>query len=131
MPKRKSRLPYNPALRARARALRKDGTLGEVLLWREIQNKALGWEFHRQVPIDNYIVDFFCHELMFAIEVDGSSHDDPDTYLYDQRRQKELESLGVHFLRFTEGEVRQDPVHAAEAIRVWIENNLVSHPPLD
>lgn len=34
----------------------------------------LGYDFHRQKPIGNYIVDFFCNELSLAIEVGGESH---------------------------------------------------------
>ena len=45
----------------------------------------------------SYIVDFYCHELQLAIEVDGSSHD--NKVVYDQKRQKELEAYGVKFLR--------------------------------
>jgi len=35
-----------------------NSTLSEVLLWLKIKGKAMGGEFHRQVPIDNFIVDF-------------------------------------------------------------------------
>lgn len=76
-------LPYNPNLKPLARKLRKDMTLSEVLLWQEIRKKSLGVEFHRQVPIDNYIVDFYCHELMLAVEVDGSSHNFEEIYEKD------------------------------------------------
>jgi hypothetical protein len=34
-----------------------------------------GYDFHRQKPIDNYILDFFLYELMLGIEVDGYSHE--------------------------------------------------------
>lgn len=71
-------------LKQLARELRKNSTLSEVLLWDELNKKKLGFEFHRQVPIKNYIVDFFCHELMLAIEVDGSSHDSENQFKLDQ-----------------------------------------------
>ena len=64
-------IPYNPKLKDLARKLRKESTLSETLLWKQIKNKSLGVEFHRQVPLDNFIVDFYCHELMLAIEIDG------------------------------------------------------------
>jgi very-short-patch-repair endonuclease len=51
-------LPYNPMLKDLAKKLRQQGILSEVLLWKKIKNKSLGFEFHRQVPIDNFIVDF-------------------------------------------------------------------------
>ena len=47
-------LPYNPGLKERARELRKNSTLSEVLLWKAIKGKQLGYEFHRQVSIDQF-----------------------------------------------------------------------------
>ena len=83
-------IPYDPRLKELARDLRKQGTLAEILLWKRIQRKQLqGYEFHRQVPIDHYIVDFYCHELMLAIEVDGGSHFYKEER--DQVRQNRLE----------------------------------------
>ena len=116
-------LPYDPRLRSLARELRKNGTLGEVLLWRAVKNKALGCEFHRQVPIDNYIVDFYCPEKMLALEVDGSGHDHEDEYEKDQLRQTKLESLGVCFLRFRETAVRQRLHEVVATIRDWLEQD--------
>ena len=67
-------IPYNPVLKELARRLRGKNTLCEFVLWKHIRKRALGVEFHRQVPILEYIVDFYCHELRLAIEVDGSIH---------------------------------------------------------
>ena len=68
-------LPYNPALKARARELRKSKNLSEVLLWNQFKNKQWnGFDFDRQKIIGNYIVDFFCRNCRVVIEVDGSSH---------------------------------------------------------
>jgi very-short-patch-repair endonuclease len=69
-------IPYSPKLKQFARDLRNNSTLSEVLLWRQINGLALRYELHRQVPIDEFIVDFYCHELMLAIEIDGNSHND-------------------------------------------------------
>ncbi len=101
-------LPYNPKLKSLARELSKNSTLGEVLLWKEIQKKKLGVEFHRQILIKNYIVDFFCHELLLAIEVDGNSHDSESVILLDQKRQKEIEELGVQFIRIDDLDIKKD-----------------------
>ncbi len=99
-------IPYNPKLKEYAKELRKNSTLSEVLLWQQIKNKALGVQFHRQVPMLEYIVDFYCHELMLAIEIDGDSH----LYKYenDIKRQGELEKEGVVFLRFTDLEIKRN-----------------------
>ena len=80
----------------------------------KIKNKALGVQFHRQVPIKEYIVDFYCNELMLAIEIDGDSH--LYKYDYDQKRQGELELLGITFLRFSDFDVKQNMFSVALAL---------------
>jgi len=117
---RRKIIPYNPALKPLARKLRKEGTLGEVLLWNELKEKKLcGVSFYRQRPIDEYIVDLFCPEHMLAVEVDGSSHSFRGEE--DLERQARLESLGVTFLRFSEKDVRGDLPAVVEAIQCWLE----------
>ena len=84
-------------------------TFGEVLLWNELKDdKFWGFDFDRQRCIDNYIVDFYCKDLMLAIEVDGMSHNFEEAFIKDEVRQSRLESLGVTFIRFTEAEVKRD-----------------------
>ena len=114
-------LPYNPILRDYAKKLRKQGVLSEVLLWKKIQKKTLGVEFHRQVPIDNYIVDFYCHEIMLAIEVDGDSHLDPDVQINDVIRQEKLEKLGVKFIRFNDLDVKKNMNDVIRCLQAKVE----------
>jgi len=83
-------------------------TLSEIILWQEIRKKNLEVQFHRQVPIDNYIVDFYCHELKLAIEVDGSSHNLDEALEKDIIRQNKLKQLGISFIRFDNLEVKND-----------------------
>ena len=99
-------IPYKSHLKDFARELRKNSTLSEVILWQNIKMKGFDFQFHRQVPMLDYIVDFYCHELMLAIEIDGDSH--LYKYEYDRFRQGELEKLGVHFLRFSDIDVKQN-----------------------
>ena len=96
-------IPYDRHLKERARTLRKNQTPAELELWEAIRKKKLGVEFHRQVPLLHYIVDFYCHEIGLAIEVDGKIHE--IQVLEDGIRQGKLEKYGVHFLRFTIDEV--------------------------
>src|SRR5699024_5241929 len=68
-------LPYNPKLVPLAKKLRKNSTLSEILLWQRLKRgQLLGYDFHRQKPIGNYIVDFYCPDILLAIEIDGNSH---------------------------------------------------------
>lgn len=116
-------IPYDKNLVPFARKLRKNMTPGEVILWQHIRKQTLGYQFHRQVPIDQFIVDFYCHELNLAIEVDGSSHDFPETSANDLKRQNKLENLGVQFIRFEESEVVKNYNTVVETISDWIDIN--------
>jgi very-short-patch-repair endonuclease len=109
---------YNPNLKEKARRLRIKCTPSETLLWSRIRRRSLGHEFHRQVPIDEYIVDFYCRELRLAIEVDGSSHDNKQEY--DLLRQRKLERLGVRFLRFDDRDFRRSMNDVLRAITTVI-----------
>ena len=100
---------FNPKLKERARQLRSNSTLSEILLWNELKNgKMKGKDFHRQKPILNYIVDFFCPELALAVEIDGNSHDRENAYEKDRERQRETESLRIQFLRLNDLDVKRN-----------------------
>jgi very-short-patch-repair endonuclease len=119
-------LPYNPNLKNLARQLRNNSTLAEVLLWQNVKGKSLGYEFHRQVPINEFIVDFYCHELSLAIEIDGSTHD--YNYESDDDRQKVLENLGISIVRFSDYDVKRnlnDVLRALGTIILEIEEKMI------
>lgn len=100
-------LPFNPALRDKAKALRKAGILHEALLWLELKSKKLnGLDFDRQKIIGNFIVDFYCAEKAVVIEVDGSSHDSKQ--LEDAQRDEYLRSLGLTVIRLLAKDVLQN-----------------------
>jgi very-short-patch-repair endonuclease len=126
MPKN-SIIPYNPKLKSLARQLRNNSTLSEVLLWKNIKGKSYGYEFHRQVPVFDFIVDFYCHELNLAVEIDGNTHD--YNYDHDEQRQKTLENLGIKFIRFSDYDVKRnmnDVLRALEFTIREIENETKS-----
>jgi len=57
-------------------------------------------------------VDFYCAELMLAIEIDGESHAEQQEY--DSMRTERLAELGVTIIRYSNDEVLEnlDGVHA-------------------
>jgi epoxyqueuosine reductase len=122
-------IPYRKDLKDKARELRNNSTLAEILLWKEIKGRRFGFQFHRQVPLLDYIVDFYCHELMLAIEVDGISHTHEKAVLYDSHRQQRLEEEGVYFLRFDDLDVKKSMHFVLQSIEDWIENNKTNTPP--
>jgi very-short-patch-repair endonuclease len=113
-------LHYNPKLTHLARALRKQSTLSEILLWRHLKGRQrCGVDFHHQKPIDEFIIDFFAPEPMLAVEIDGDTHRLKGTE--DLERQRKLETLGIRFLRFGDRLVKTDIDSVVRAIDDWIE----------
>ncbi len=118
---RRKIIPYNADLKEKARNLRNNSTLSEVSLWNRLKRRQLiGYQFLRQKPLDNYIVDFFCSRLILAIEIDGDSHIDKENV--DLKRQDKLESLGITFFRFPDNEVKKNLDGALQTIANWIEH---------
>ena len=102
-------LPYNKNLKEFSRKLRKNSTLGEVLLWQKLRaGSMMNYTFNRQKPIGRYIVDFYCKPLKLVIEIDGAYHFEEEQKVKDTERQKLLEEMGLYFLRFSEQQVRKD-----------------------
>lgn len=98
---------YNPKLKQFFRDLRNNSTLAEIIFWNEVKaRKLMGYQFMRQKPIGDYIVDFFCSKLRLIVEIDGESHIGKEEY--DRKRQQDLEDLGLTVLRFDDLEVRQN-----------------------
>ena len=94
-----------PTTIQRARQLRRNLTMPEVVLWSRLRWRPAGYKFRRQHPLGVYILDFYCHAARLAIEVDGISHDLGDRPGTDIRRDRWLEAMGILALRFTAREV--------------------------
>jgi very-short-patch-repair endonuclease len=113
---------YNPELKQRARELRKQGVLSEVLLWKELKGrKVLGYQFMRQKSVGEYIVDFYCSKLKLVIEIDGESH--KSRYDYNIQKQRDLESIGLTMLRFNDVDVKQNMPNVLMVVKGWIKHN--------
>ena len=123
---------YNPKLKEYARDLRNNSTITEILLWQKVKRKQMyGYDFHRQKPIDNYILDFFCHELMLGIELDGYSHELIEVFKKDTKKTKKMNSLGITVLRFSDYQVLKEMENVLRAIEQFIidfEGDAKTHP---
>jgi very-short-patch-repair endonuclease len=121
---------YSKNLKPFARKLRNESTLGEVILWNKVlrARKMCGYQFNRQFPLENYIVDFICRTLKIIIEVDGYSHN--FKHEQDEIRDKKLSELGFKVLRFSEQQVRHDIDSVAEVIQQWVEKLESDKSPL-
>ena len=84
----------------RAKRLRRDMTLPEVILWEHLRKGRLkGLQFRRQHPIGVYILDFYCPAARLAIEIDGEGHFHPDQQAHDSARDAWLDTRQVRVLR--------------------------------
>jgi len=103
--KDKKFIPYKKSLTTKARENRKNPSKAETKVWYEIlQDKGFeNYKFIRQKPLDNFIVDFYCSELLLAIEIDGDSHSEQIDY--DIYRSEKLNKLGIKIIRYTNFEI--------------------------
>lgn len=84
-----------------AEQLRIKMTPSEKKLWEFLKQKPHGYKFRRQHPFSNYILDFYCHKIKLAIEIDGKYHDLPEQKKLDEIRTTEINRLGLTEIRFT------------------------------
>ena len=92
----------------RARALRRDMTLPEGVLWQALRQRPDGFKFRRQHPSGRCIVDFYCPAARLAIEVDGEAHSIGDRPERDVRRDYWLREQGFRVIRFRATDVMRD-----------------------
>jgi very-short-patch-repair endonuclease len=84
----------------RAKRLRRNMTLPEVILWQALRRRQLAKHFRRQHPAGPYVLDFYCSRAKLAIEVDGAAHDFVLQALRDERRDAWLTEQGIKVMRF-------------------------------
>ena len=83
-----------------ARALRRNMTSAETVLWRMLRDRRLdGHKFRRQAPIGRYVADFLCEERKLIVELDGAPHDRVDQRAHDEARDVWLRAEGYYVLR--------------------------------
>ncbi|HTM94176.1 MAG TPA: endonuclease domain-containing protein [Flavisolibacter sp.] len=107
----------------RASNLRKQQTFAEEILWNYLRTKPFGFKFRRQHPYSIYILDFYCHQLKLAIEVDGSIHNEAGVKQNDEIRQKQLEEEGLTFLRFSNNQIKLRPEDVVNRIEIFLKGN--------
>jgi very-short-patch-repair endonuclease len=111
MPRRKQ-----PRNTARARQLRREMSLPEVLLWRLLRREPEGVKFRRQHSIGDYCLDFYVAKLKLAIEIDGMAHDMGDRPERDAERDAFLRNEGIEVVRIPAVDVLRSPEDVAEML---------------
>ena len=101
----------------RRRALRRNSTEAEALLWSCLRAKRFaGFKVRRQHPCGPYILDFYCPCRRLAIELDGGQHFEAATQTYDDRRSAYLRRCGIEVVRFTNDVVFKEVEGVLDAI---------------
>ena len=104
-------------LRSNARALRRNSTGAERILWSELRDHRLnGAGFRRQFPLENYIADFMCHAAKLVIELDGGQHFFDQSEQADAARTATIEAKGFQVLRLSNHDVMTNRAGVLETI---------------
>ena len=92
----------------KAKQLRREMTLPEVLLWQELRKEPGGWYFRRQHRAGPYFLDFYCARAKLCVEVDGEVHARGDQPARDAVRDAWLAERRVRVLRIPARDVLRD-----------------------
>jgi very-short-patch-repair endonuclease len=116
-----------PDLLQRAKQLRDDSAPAEQILWARLRDRQLqGIKFRRQVPIDRFIVDFYCAAATLIIELDGDSHSEREAY--DAQRTLALQQIGFTVIRFENSDVFDHLDSVLDSVLKHCPCNLAPHP---
>ncbi|MCU4163552.1 endonuclease domain-containing protein [Carboxylicivirga caseinilyticus] len=125
---------YNakPHIFEKAKALRKNMTKSELILWDKLKGKQiLGLRFRAQHPIDIFIADFYCHPIKLVIEVDGLIHLKQQQIEYDIGREAELSHWNIRIIRFTNQQIETNLDYVIQEITSECKRRLsASQSPL-
>ena len=95
-----------------ARRLRNEMSESQRKLWQELRAGRTGFKIKREFPLGAFTMDFYCHEALLCIEVDGEQHDPAK----DSERDTALRDLGIETARFSSSECFADARRVAENV---------------
>jgi very-short-patch-repair endonuclease len=106
--------PTAKRIRSFAKKMRRESTDAEAAMWRLLRDRRLAlFKFRRQVPFQNFILDFICFEKHLIIEIDGSQHASSER---DTARDAVLIAEGFRIARYWNNDVLQQPSAVLEDI---------------
>ena len=114
---------HNKDIVPTAKMLRKNMTKEEKRLWYDFL-RDYPVRFLRQKVIDNYIVDFYCHDARLIIELDGSQHGELQELHKDIVRTKRLEDRDLTVIRIPNFLIRKKFRDVCEYIDRTVKESL-------
>ena len=110
---------------SRAKGLRRRPTEAERKLWRILRGRRFaGYKFRRQHPMGPCVLDFYCAESRYNVELDGGGHGFPEQRKEDAERDAYLCTRNIQTRRFWNHELRNERMIADT---VW--NDLQGRTP--
>ena len=101
---------------SKARELRQQMSLPEILLWNLLRKSPDGVHFRRQERRGDFILDFYCAKAKVCIEVDGIAHNMGTRPERDEKRDAWLREQEIEVLRIPATDVLRTPEEIAEAL---------------
>ena len=120
---------HNPDLTLNAKKLRKEMTREERHLWYDFL-RGYPFRFLRQKVIDNYIVDFYCHQARLIIELDGSQHYTEMGIARDDFRTYRIANRDLLVLRIDNRSVMQNFAGVCNHIDKVVKERIRLNPPV-
>ncbi len=118
--------------KGRRRELRRSQTEVEKILWQRLRNRQMdGLKFFRQYSVGAYILDFYCPQAKYGIELDGAQHAESVNSRYDMERSNQLGGLNINIIRFLNSDVlnQLDKVISEIRSRIFSEYAQGENPP--
>ena len=81
-------------------------------LWLLLRAGRIGFKIKREFPLGAFTMDFYRHEALLCIEVDGEQHDPAK----DRQRDAALRDLGIETVRFSSSECFADAKRVADNV---------------
>ena len=121
-------ISYNKKLVEIARINRKNPTQAEDKIWYEVlkDKQFENYKFHRQKPLDNFIADFYCSQLMLVIEIDGDYHKTQKEY--DALRSDKLSDYGISVIRYKNNKILSDIDSVRQDLKDKIKSRISFSP---
>jgi very-short-patch-repair endonuclease len=89
----------------RAKKLRRQMTLPEVLLWQQLRRSGAGHHWRPEHAAGPYSLDFYCDAAKLCFEVDGEAHERGNRPDRDARRDAWLAANGILTLRIPAADI--------------------------
>ena len=115
---------YEPYLKKYSRKLRKEMTEEEKKLWYKYL-RSYPNQFRRQLPIKQFIVDFYCSEAKLAIEIDGSQHYEEEKVMSDVKRDEILSNIGIKVIRYNNRQINTEFRSVCEDIDRIVKSRII------